>query len=59
MKNIHKIIIIGLVVISCIIMEGCANARVSGGVGVNVDFGPGGPRVHPSLNVDVYNGGHL
>ncbi len=59
MKSIHKLITIALIIATCFILESCANARVAGGVGVDVDFGPNGPRVRPSLNVNVYNGGHF
>ncbi len=59
MKSINKILILGLVIFTLLILESCANARVSGGVGMDVRFGPNGPRVVPSLNLDVYNGGRL
>ncbi len=59
MKSIYKIFIIAIMVVGSFMLEGCAGSYVSGGVGVNVDFGPNGPRVRPNLNVGVYNGGRL
>ncbi len=59
MKTIHKLLILALIVFASIALESCANARVSGGVGLDVDFGPNGPRVRPNINVGVYNSGHL
>ncbi len=59
MKSKYKYLLIAIAIIGSIVMESCAGSYVSGGVGVGVDFGPGGPRVHPSLNVGVYNGGRL
>ncbi len=59
MKSLYKIIAIGLIILASYMLQGCAGARVSGGVGVDMDFGPGGPRLHPTLNVGVYNGGRL
>jgi len=38
-------------------MESCSNAHWGTSMGVNMSFGPGGPRVSPSFNVGVYSGG--
>ncbi len=59
MKFLYKLLIISTIILSTIILEGCSGARVAGGLGIGVDFGPGGPSVHPSLNVGVYNGGRI
>ena len=37
----------------------CANARWASNVGVDVVWGPHGPKVVPNVSVDLYNGGSL
>lgn len=39
------------------VISSCANARWGTSAGVDVVWGPGGPRVQPNINVGVYNGG--
>ncbi len=38
-------------------LESCSNAHWGSSMGVNMQLGPGGPRVTPSFNVGVYSGG--
>ncbi len=55
-KAIKILLTISLVV--CLpFLESCSNAHWSSSMGVNMQFGPGGPRVSPSFNVGVYSGG--
>ena len=37
----------------------CANSRWATDAGLNVTWGPNGPRVRPHIDFDVYNGGKL
>ncbi len=59
MKIFKKIALLSFVFTAFMILESCAGTRVGAGVGVNVNFGPHGPRVSPSLDVHVYNGGRF
>jgi len=36
---------------------GCANAKLRTHAGVEVNWGPHGPKVRPHMGVEVYNGG--
>lgn len=36
---------------------GCGNSRWGTSAGVDVVWGPGGPRVQPNISMGVYNGG--
>ena len=56
MKNILKIVIVCALFFA---LESCANARWGTNAGVNVEWGPHGPRVRPHVDFDVYNGGRL
>ncbi len=35
----------------------CSNPRLATSAGVDVRFGPNGPRVTPRMNVSIYSGG--
>ncbi|MEM6516951.1 MAG: hypothetical protein AAF688_12265 [Bacteroidota bacterium] len=37
----------------------CANARWGSNVGVDVIWGPNGPKVRPNIGFDIYNGGRF
>ena len=37
----------------------CANSRWATDAGLNVTWGPNGPRVRPHVDFDVFNGGRL
>lgn len=39
------------------VFSSCGNARWGSSAGVDVVWGPGGPRVQPNISVGVYNGG--
>jgi len=59
MKNIIKGIIIILLIALSIGLSGCANARWGANAGVDVNWGPHGPKLHPHVGVDLYSGGKL
>ncbi len=40
-------------------LESCANARWGTNAGLNVTWGPNGPKVRPHVDLDLYNGGRL
>jgi len=59
MKKTKKII---YVLVCCFILvglESCGNARWATNAGVNVTWGPNGPKVRPHIDFDIYNGGRL
>ena len=55
-KKIKSIIVILLVAFS-LALTGCANMRWGTNAGVDVNFGPNGPRVNPHVSLDLYSGG--
>ncbi len=57
MKFIYKLCIVLVIVLAGLSVINCKGTRVHAGVGLNVDFGPNGARVHPNMNVNIYNGG--
>lgn len=59
MKFIKFIMLVGALLFISSSIYSCANARVAAGAGVDVNFGPHGPRLNPHLDVSVYNGGRL
>ena len=48
---------IGLFV--CQSFSSCANSRWATDAGLNVTWGPNGPKVRPHVDFDIYNGGRL
>ena len=54
-----KSIIIVLVVAFSLALTGCANAHWGTNAGVDVNFGPHGPRINPHVSLDLYSGGKL
>lgn len=59
MKFIKYTLLICILVLISSSIYSCSNARISAGMGVDVHFGPHGPRVDPHLNLNVYNGGRF
>ncbi|MCA6074785.1 hypothetical protein [Fulvivirga sedimenti] len=58
MKTFVKKLSFCLLMIAAIgTLESCSNAHWGTSMGMNMSFGPGGPRVTPSFNVGVYSGG--
>lgn len=48
-----------LLVVFSLALVGCANARWGANAGVDVNWGPHGPKLHPHVGVDLYSGGKL
>ena len=53
--KIKKIISITLILFVLYMMEACGSAHTN--VGVDMTFGPNGPRLNPHVGVDFYGGG--
>jgi len=56
MKTIKKI---AAILIILVVLGSCSNMRWATNAGVNVNFGPNGPRVNPHFDVDLYSGGRF
>lgn len=48
---------LSVVLLVVLALAACGNARWGSSAGVDVVWGPGGPRVQPNISVGVYNGG--
>jgi hypothetical protein len=59
MKNIKKVILLVIVLLSMDVFYSCSSARWGTDAGVNVTWGPNGPRVRPHVDFNVFNGGRL
>ena len=59
MKHLKRIVIVFLVLMSLESLYSCGNARWVTDAGLNVTWGPNGPRVRPHVDFDIYNGGRL
>jgi len=59
MKKTKKITLLILTLLLMEVFHGCANARWGTDAGLNVTWGPNGPRVRPHVDFDIYNGGRL
>ena len=59
MKYKMKSIIVILLIAFSLALTSCANMRWGTNAGVDVNWGPNGPKVHPHVSVDVYSGGKL
>lgn len=59
MKKKAKIFIVLVALAGSFAISGCANMRWGTNVGVDVRFGPNGPRLEPHVDVDLYSGGRL
>ncbi len=56
-KSIKFIAVLSLFLFIGMTLSSCGNMRMSTSAGVNVNFGPGGPRIDPYVNVGMYSGG--
>ena len=54
---LSKTLLVLALISTLAIFESCSNAHWGTSMGMNMSFGPGGPRVTPSFNVGVYSGG--
>ncbi len=59
MKRKVKIVIVFVILASGFIFSSCANMHWGANAGVDVRFGPHGPRLDPHVNVNLYSGGRL
>jgi hypothetical protein len=59
MKKIKKVILLIIVLVSMDVFYSCANSRWGTDAGLNVTWGPNGPRVRPHVDFDIYSGGRL
>ncbi len=57
--KIKRLVVVLLVAFSMAILAGCSNMRWGANAGVNVNWGPNGPTVHPHVGVDLYSGGRM
>jgi hypothetical protein len=58
MKKVKKVVIlVFLGLLFCSVLVSCSNAVVRPSAGVNVVWGRHGPKVVPSIGVNVYGGG--
>lgn len=56
---IKKIIIAGIILCCLILASSCSNMRYGTNAGVNVTWGPNGPKLRPHVDFDIFNGGRL
>jgi hypothetical protein len=54
-----KIVILVIVFTALLAFNSCSNARFGTRAGVNVTWGPHGPKLRPHVDFDVFNGGRL
>jgi hypothetical protein len=54
-----KIVILVIVFTALLTFNSCSNARFGTRAGVNVTWGPHGPKLRPHVDFDVFNGGRL
>jgi hypothetical protein len=59
MKTLKKILIFSLAIIFLQLLNSCSNLRYGTNAGVNVTWGPHGPKVRPHVDFDLYNGGRF
>ncbi|GEM_PF-628695 len=59
MKRKVKIILILLVIAASFALSACANMRWGANAGVDIRFGPNGPKLNPHVDLDLYSGGKL
>ncbi len=59
MKYRIKSILIVVVIAVSLALTSCANMRWGTNAGVDVNFGPHGPRINPHVSLDLYSGGKL
>ena len=54
-----KIVILVIVFSALLAFSSCSNARYGTRAGVNVTWGPNGPKLRPHVDFDLFNGGRL
>ncbi len=59
MKKKFKIILVLMVLAAGFALSGCSNMRWGANAGVDVNFGPNGPRLDPHVSLDLYSGGRI
>ena len=59
MTTSRKTVLILSLIILSIVLESCSSARWGTNAGVNVTWGPNGPKVKPHVDLNIYNGGRL
>jgi predicted small secreted protein len=59
MKRKIKILIVLLILATGFVVSSCANMHWGANAGVDVRFGPNGPRLDPHVNLDLYSGGRM
>jgi len=59
MKRKVKILLVLLVLAASFALPACSNMRWGANAGVDVRFGPNGPRLDPHVGLDLYSGGRL
>ena len=57
MKLINRGLFFAFAILVVFVLSGCTNMRWGASYGMNVNFGPYGPRVTPTMNVGMYGGG--
>lgn len=51
--------LVAVIFFSSIVFNSCSNASYGSRAGVNVTWGPNGPKVRPHIDFDIFNGGRL
>ena len=59
MKNLKRILIFTLAILFFQFFSACSNLSYGTNAGVNVTWGPHGPKVRPHVDFDIYNGGRF
>lgn len=57
MKNKIKATVVVVLLVGSLALSACSNMRWGANAGVDVNFGPHGPRLDPHVGVDLYSGG--
>ncbi len=58
-KALRRLFPLLLVIFLFLFFTACSNMRWGTSVGMDVRFGPSGPRVVPNMSVDMYSGGRF
>ncbi|MDX8337904.1 hypothetical protein SLH46_01840 [Draconibacterium sp. IB214405] len=59
MKRKIKIIVVLVVLAAGFALSACSNMRWGANAGVDVRFGPNGPKLDPHVSLDLYSGGRM
>jgi hypothetical protein len=59
MKRRIKVLIVLVIMAAGFALSSCANMHWGANAGVDVRFGPNGPRLDPHVDVNLYSGGRL